>query len=159
MRKIWNRPDSAVWSLVTSDKKGTFNMNICSYVTAVSMEPKVMLVAIYKGTQTHANVRVGNLVRLQLLTEINAPLVRLLGQQSGKNIDKLARLNKRDLVAYADTMPYVRDCAGYIDAKVTKIITAGLDHDLVLIQATTQKSISDGRILTTTYLKEHKFTR
>lgn len=50
------------------------------------MTPKEMLVAVYQGTQTHANIFQNPTapVLLQLLTEPLAPVVRVCGQQSGK---------------------------------------------------------------------------
>ena len=159
MRKLWNRPDYPVWSLVTQGRDGGFNMNICSYVTAVSMQPKVMLIAVYLGTQSRDNLVKNGQVRLQLLTEVDAPLVRLLGQQSGKKVAKVARLEKRGLISYQAGWPYLKNAAGYLDLTVTEIITTGLDHDLVLGTVTTHQNLTDANVLTTTYLKANKFTR
>lgn len=159
MRKLWNRPDYPVWSLVTQDQAGTFNMNIVSYVTAVSMEPKVMLVAVYHGTKSRENLVVNGPVRLQLLTRGQASLVRLLGQQSGKNIPKLQRLEKRGLLSYFDEWPYLTDSAGYLDLVVTNVIPVGIDHDVALCTVRQHRNLADAPLLTTTYLKEHKFTR
>ena len=159
MRKLWNRPDYAVWSLVTKDSSGFFNMNICSYVTAVSMKPKVMMVAVYHGTKTRDNIAADQIVRLQLLAESQAPLIRLLGQQSGRKIAKLARLEKRGCLEYKDTIPYLTEAVGYLDLKVTSLLTVGLDHDLALCEVVSHYNLSDESILTTTYLKEYKFTR
>lgn len=159
MKKLWNRPDYGVWSLVTKDDNGTFNMNICSYVTPVSMKPKVLMVAVYHGTKTRENIAIGARVRLQLLAESQAPLVRLLGKQSGKKVSKLARLQKRDCVTYADMWPYLTDAVGYLDLKVVTLVTVGLDHDLALCRVTSHHNLSDEPILTTSYLKENRFTR
>jgi flavin reductase (DIM6/NTAB) family NADH-FMN oxidoreductase RutF len=96
MRRIWNRPADAVWSLSTQSVNGIGNMNICTYVTAVSLSPKLMLVAVYKNTQTLLNCSVGNKVLLQLLTQELAPVVRVCGQKSGKDIRKIDRLLYRE---------------------------------------------------------------
>jgi flavin reductase (DIM6/NTAB) family NADH-FMN oxidoreductase RutF len=95
MRKIWNRPEGAVWSLSTRSVSEVGNMNICTYVTVMSLKPKLMMVAVYKNTQTLKNIALGKTVVLQLLTEELAPVVRVCGRQSGKLIDKIARLQKR----------------------------------------------------------------
>lgn len=159
MRKIWNRPDTAIWSLVTKDSEGTFNMNICSYVSAVSMKPKVMLIAVYNNTKTHDNCLVGQSVRLQLLVESQALLIRLLGQQSGKSVNKLSRLEKRGLISVKHQCPYLKDSAGFIDLTITEIISANLDHDLVLGTVTAHTNLSTEPILTTTYLRDNGYTR
>lgn len=159
MRKLWNRPDYPVWSLVTKDSAGVFNMNICSYVSAVSLKPKVMMIAVYQGTKTRDNLLIGKAARLQLLAETQAPIIRLLGQQSGKSVSKLARLEKRGLIEYRDGWPYLVAATGYLDLVVTKIIEVGLDHDLALGTVTHHHNLSEAKLLTTTYLKDNKFIR
>jgi len=161
MRKLWNRPSLPVWSLVTKEASGKANMNICTYVTSVSMTPKEMLVAVYQGTQTHANIFQNPTapVLLQLLTEPLAPVVRVCGQQSGKKIDKMARLYKRYGIATHEDLPYFTDGAGVMLLAPTQLIEQVGDHDLLLGAVTWSKNLCDRPILTTTYLREHKFTR
>jgi flavin reductase (DIM6/NTAB) family NADH-FMN oxidoreductase RutF len=57
-----------------------------------------MMVAIYKGTKTLELVTASKHFVLQLLSESQYNLVKLLGQSSGFKIDKIARLNKRKLI-------------------------------------------------------------
>ena len=159
MRKLWNRPDYPVWSLVTLGPDSLFNMNICTYVTVFAMEPKSILVAVYTGTKSHRNITAGKKVRLQLLTERQAFLVRLLGRKSGNMINKITHLEKSALLSYTGTWPYLTHIAGYVDLQITKIITTGQDHDLVLGSIIAHKNLSEEPILTTTYLKDKHFTR
>ena len=41
MKRPWNIIDSPIYSLQSVDEEGKINMNICTYVTAVSMKPKI----------------------------------------------------------------------------------------------------------------------
>lgn len=159
MRKLWNRPDVAVWSLATSSKAGVPNMNICTYVTAVSLEPKLILVAVYKDTQTLENVRVGERVLLQLLTEALAPVVRVCGQQSGKTIDKIKRLAKRYELKENNGLYYFTKAAGYTELLVDQLIETSGDHYLLVGKVLTTKNSHDDKILTTTYLREQGYIR
>ena len=159
MRKIWNRPDVAVWSLATSAKAGVPNMNICTYVSAVSLEPKLMLVAVYKDTQTLANIRLGEQVILQLLTEPLAPVVRICGQQSGKQIDKIARLSKRYELTKSGDVYYFTKAAGYTELVVEQLIETSGDHCLLVGKVVRSKNLSDDPILTTTYLRDKGYIR
>ncbi|MFM2424147.1 MAG: hypothetical protein RLZZ70_538 [Candidatus Parcubacteria bacterium] len=161
MRKLWNRPNLPVWSLVTTDTTGTHNMNICTYVTSVSMEPKVQLVAVYNGTKTLENI-VADLnapVLLQLLTEELAPVVRICGQQSGKTIDKLTSLQKRYDISYHAGIPYFTKAAGVMMLQDQILTNCGGDHQLLTGLVTWSKNLNDMPILTTDYLKDNKFTR
>ena len=57
MKRPWNIIDSPIYSLQTVDEKGKINMNICTYVTAVSMKPKIYAIAIDYNTLTYKNVK------------------------------------------------------------------------------------------------------
>ena len=52
MKRPWNIINPAVYSLITYDEHDTLNMNICSYVSAVSLKPKLYLIAIDYSTKT-----------------------------------------------------------------------------------------------------------
>lgn len=159
MRRLWNRPDLAVWSLSTQAADGTPNLNICSYVMSTSLDPKLMTVAVYHGTKTRENIQNGETVLLQLLSEELAPVVRVCGQQSGHSVDKIKRLQKRYELMEQDGLYYFTKAAGFMLLEITDLYENGGDHTLVTGRVFTSKNLSDAPILTTTYLKEHKFTR
>jgi flavin reductase (DIM6/NTAB) family NADH-FMN oxidoreductase RutF len=159
MRRLWNRPDLAVWSLSTQDADGTPNLNICSYVMATSLDPKLMTVAVYHGTKTRENIKVGSTVLLQLLTAELAPVVRVCGQTSGHDVDKVERLSKRYELAEHKGLYYFMKSAGFMLLEVNDVHENGGDHSLVTGKVVTSKNLSTASILTTTYLKDHKFTR
>ena len=159
MRKLWNRPDDAVWSLSTLSPDGVPNMNICTYVTAVSLDPKLMLVAVYRETQTLKNVAVGETVLLQLLGEDLAPVVRICGQLSGTKIDKISRLKKRFELGEEGRLSYFQAAAGIMTLNVEQLIETSGDHYLLVGRVTKAKNLHDKPILTTTYLKANGYIR
>ena len=159
MRKIWNRPADAVWSLSTQSNSGVGNMNICTYVTAVSLKPKILMVAVYRNTQTLQNCAVGKVALLQLLTQDLAPVVRVCGQKSGKDIDKITRLKKRYELSQQNDLYYFTQCAGYMELSIEQIIDTQGDHVLLLGTVLTGKNLTDTDILTTDYLKENNYIR
>ena len=153
MRKIWNRPNQQVWSLSTVNESGVGNMNICTYVTSVSMEPKLMMIAVYHGTQTLKNLKLTNRVLLQLLSQDLAPVTKVCGHMSGSKIDKIKRLQKRFEIKTHNELPYFSLCAGYLELEVTHILEVGGDHDLVVCAVTNAKNLSNTPLLTTDYLR------
>lgn len=159
MRKLWNRPDDAVWSLCTKSKEGVSNMNICTYVTSISLKPKLMLVAVYKNTQTLKNVVVGKTVLLQLLGEDLAPVVRVCGQLSGKDIDKISRLKKRYELVQEGDLHYFKEAAGFMELQIEQLIETSGDHNLIVGKVTKSKNLNDKPILTSTYLKANGYIR
>ncbi len=159
MRKLWNRAEAAVWSLSTRSREGVPNMNICTYVTAISLEPKLIMVAVYKHTQTHENIIIGETVLLQLLSTELAPVVRICGRLSGKDVDKIARLKKRYELESEGDLWYLKDAAGFMELQVEQFIPTSGDHDLLVGRVSKAKNLQDRTILTTTYLKSNGYVR
>jgi flavin reductase (DIM6/NTAB) family NADH-FMN oxidoreductase RutF len=159
MRKLWNRPDDAVWSLSTVSSDGMPNMNICTYVSAVSLDPKLMMVAVYRDTQTLMNIVVGETVLLQLLGEDLAPVVRICGQLSGTKIDKISRLKKRFELGEEGNLSYLKTAAGIMTLQVEQLIETSGDHYLLIGKVIKAKNLHDKPILTTTYLKANGYIR
>lgn len=128
-------------------------MNICTYMTAVSMEPKLIMVAVYHGTKTHANIVETGRAVLQLLSEELAPVTRILGHMSGNKLNKIIRLEKRYDISYCNQIPYFEACAGYMELMLKQLLPVGGDHDLAIFSVTTSKNLHDKPILTTDYLR------
>ncbi|MBY0538209.1 flavin reductase family protein [Patescibacteria group bacterium] len=159
MRKIWNRPNQQVWSLSTIDADGVGNMNICTYVSAVSMEPKLLMVAVYHGTKTHSNLVVTKRAVLQLLSEELAPVTKVCGHLSGTKINKMNRLQKRYEVFTVHDIPVFARSAGYMELQLQKLITVGGDHDLAVCTVTSSKNLHDIPLLTTDHLRANGLLR
>lgn len=159
MRKLWNRNPLAMWSLSTINKHGETNMNICGYVTNISMEPRMMLVSMYHHTLTADNVKETKRGLLQLLTTEHVDIVHTLGKQSGRQIDKIEKTNKKHPVKYFKGLPFMTDTAGYMELKFVDFLEVGGDHVLGIAKVTSSKNFSDKPILTTDYLKEKGILR
>ena len=97
MQRPWNIPNLPVYSLATYNNDGV-NMNICTYVSAVSMDPKLYMVAVYENTLTLENITAGQMAVLQLLHKSQYALIRKLGQTSGKTYNKQEYLQKKSLL-------------------------------------------------------------
>ena len=153
MRKIWNRPNQAVWSLSTVDANGVGNMNICTYVTSVSMEPRLIMVALYHGTKTHANVLETKRALLQLLSEPLAPIIRICGHESGHVTNKIIRLQKKYEMETVQGLSFFTTAAGYLELALVKVVEIGGDHDLGIFSVIIHKNLHDVPLLTTDYLR------
>ena len=71
-------------------------MNLCTYVTAISLKPKRYVVGVFKDSCTYDRMRTSDKAVLQFLGKDNLPQCRLLGLKSGRRVDKTALLNKRN---------------------------------------------------------------
>ncbi len=157
MQRPWNIPDLAVYSLVTHDTGGKVNMNICTYVSAISMKPKLYAVAVYENTKTLENLQSSSSAVLQLLSAEQYKLVNHLGKKSGKNIEKSKWLAKNDLLENWLSYSILKGISAAISLQ--KIETKKLgDHHLFVFEVEKYKVFSD-EILTTKILSEKKIIR
>jgi len=156
MKRPWNRPDYAVWSLSTIDQKGKFNMNICTYVVPISMKPKQFCIAVYHGTKTHSNIKNSNMAILQLLGEHQSDVVRNLGKTSGFDKDKVATVNKKHPIITTQGLAIMSDSLAYCIIKFENIIDTGGDHDIIIGNVISYKNLNEGKVLTTKKLSELK---
>jgi flavin reductase (DIM6/NTAB) family NADH-FMN oxidoreductase RutF len=125
-KKPWNRVNAPVYSICSKGASG-FNMNICTYVTPVSMQPKRYMIGIYLGTQTLENAERSDELILQILADSQYRLVNQLGKLSGSKIDKIARLQKRKLLTTWKDFPVLKDAIACIRLRKLARWEAG-DH-------------------------------
>lgn len=155
-KKPWNRVNLPVYSV--SSLGNTPNMHICTYVSAVSMQPKRIMVALYHGTQTLENVEKDGQFVLQLLGEGQYNLVNLLGKQSGKKVDKIGRLMKRNLLEEFEGYPVLQEALAVMLLKVVNVMDAG-DHVMFLCDVAAYKNKNEGTALTTAVLNQKGIIR
>ena len=145
MRRPWNLVNSPVYSLATY-RDGQVNMNICTYVTAVSRKPKLYTIALEHGSQTLENIEQSDHAILQLLRAPHASLIRLLGKSSGKKINKGIKLEKKSCLTIWRDHLVLKDVAAYLFLEKQHCQTTG-DHDLYLFSVKHYSSLSDQDIL------------
>ncbi len=149
----WNRVNAPVYSICS--KGDAFNMNITTYVTPVSMQPKRYICGIYHGTQTIHNVQAETQFVLQLLNSSQYNLVNLLGRHTGRNTDKIGRLHKRALLTNWRGFPVLKDALALIELNIINRMEAG-DHVAFLCDVTGYKNLSGGTALTLQDLRDRK---
>ncbi|MFM7223229.1 MAG: flavin reductase [Bacteroidota bacterium] len=156
-KKPWNRTNQPVYSC-SSQSGSQFNMHILTYVTPISMSPKRYICGIYHGTKTHELVSSSSFFVLQLLQENQYSLVNLLGKQSGNKVDKLAKLEKRQLLTQWNNFPVLKDALALLLLKPISHIEAG-DHTAFLCDVVDYKNLNLGNVLTLDTLREHHLIR
>jgi flavin reductase (DIM6/NTAB) family NADH-FMN oxidoreductase RutF len=156
-KKPWNRVNLPVYS-ISSRFDNMYNMNICTYTSAVSMKPKQLMVAIYNDTKTLEIVNNSTTFILQLLAAKQYRMVDLLGKKSGKNIDKISRLEKRKLIAEWNGYKILKDALALIEFEVVNTMQAE-DHTLFLCTVIDYKNLNEGEALTLDNLREHRLIR
>jgi flavin reductase (DIM6/NTAB) family NADH-FMN oxidoreductase RutF len=156
MQKPWNMIDVPVYSLATYDVERV-NMNICTYVTAVSMKPKQYIVAVYQNTKSLENLKEGKTAVLQLLHRSQVRLVKTLGKTSGKTYDKDRYLRKYNHLEQWKGYDVLRNTSATLLLRQQWSRITG-DHTLFLFDVMAHRS-TDGDMLTLRHLREKKIIR
>lgn len=165
MQRPWNRVNLPVYSISSKDLEGNANMHIITYAQAVSMHPKQFICAIYYDTKTLELVEKNPHFVLQILCAEQYRLVDLLGKKSGNNINKIERLQKRNLITEWNGFYILKDALAVMEMKATPLsFTENLDskspdHKLFLCNVVGYKNLHDGTPLTTQILGEKKIIR
>ena len=156
-KKPWNRVNLPVYS-ISSKTADNCNMHIITYASQISMQPKRFICGIYHGTQTLINVEASGEFILQLLAATQFRLVDLLGKKSGKKIDKISRLHKRNELMHWNNFYVLKNCLAVMQLKVISSFEGG-DHKVFLCDVVTYKNLNDGDVLTLDTLREKKLIR
>ncbi len=141
MKRPWNIIDTPVYSLATYDGDSV-NMNICTYVTAVSMQPKLYAVAVYQNTKTLSNLHASSHAVLQLLHPDQISLVKRLGKRSGFDFNKEHWLQKNGWMNNWDGHKVLNGCAACILLQKNTSLVTG-DHELFIFEAIRFKTFSE----------------
>lgn len=157
MKRPWNRTDLPVYS-ISSKHKHEYNFNICTYVSGASMSPKRMTVAIYKGTKTLELAQKEKSIVLQLLSSKQINLIKILGFQTGFEVDKIAYLNKKGLVDEWKTFKILKEALAFLHLHQVKEIDAG-DHIVFLYDVVGFYNNLDAKELTLNELRMKKIIR
>ena len=143
---------------ISSKAGDKYNMNICTYVSAVSMQPKRMMVGVYENTKTLELLNNNPYYVLQILAADQYRLVDLLGKKSGNAIDKISRLEKRKLVTEWNGFKVLKNALAVMQLKIIDRIKGG-DHKVFLCDVVAYKNLNDGIALTLDDLRKHQLIR
>ncbi|MDA8956305.1 flavin reductase [Flavobacteriales bacterium] len=143
MKRPWNIVSPTVYSLVTYNSNNRLNMNICTYVSAISMQPKMYSIAIDYNTLSYQNLKKSSEpVILQLLSIENSKLVRKLGKSSGFKTNKEEYLAKKGLLANYKNRQILKNINGLVVLKKNKVIEDLGDHALFIFDVIGYKTFS-----------------
>ncbi len=146
VKRPWNIVDMPVYSLVTFHA-GQVNMNICTYVSAVSMKPKLFMVAVDYKTQTYENLETCDKAVLQILHKDHKSLVSLLGKRSGKNLNKHKKLEEKKMLTTWNGHQVLNGACGYLLLKLKERANVGGDHELFYFNVESSNTKNEEGIL------------
>jgi flavin reductase (DIM6/NTAB) family NADH-FMN oxidoreductase RutF len=154
-RRPWNDVSEVVYSISSCNQDGIPNMNIATYITPVTMKPKQYLIAVYRNTQTHANIfQKNNQFLLQALSTDSLPVVKIFGKKSGKTYDKVPAIVQATSHSW-EGIPYLDTAAFVLVCNPVNYFVIG-DHDVILVEIVRTIHHNRQDYLMTTHLYEKK---
>ena len=148
MKRPWNIVNPAIYSLVTYDEKDNLNMNICSYVSAVSLKPKIYSIAVDYSTKTYENLKLNSFVVLQLLSKSHLKIIRKLGKTSGYFFNKENYLRSKEILENWGEKTVLKDTCALLELKKMNEINIEGDHAMFTFSVSKYKTLSERGILT-----------
>ena len=156
MKRPWNIINLPIYSLVTYDEKDNLNMNICSYVSAVSLKPKLYSIAIDYTTKTYDNLKLNSFVVLQLLSKSHLKIIRKLGKTSGYLYNKEKYLRSKEMLEDWRRNIVLKDTCALIELKKINEINLEGDHAIFIFSVSKYTTLSEDGILTFKDLIDNK---
>ena len=156
MKRPWNIINPPIYSLVTYDETDNLNMNICSYVSAVSLKPKLYSIAIDYSTKTYENLKLNSSVVLQLLSKSQLKIIRKLGKTSGHLFNKEKYLKSKDMLDNWRKNIVLKNTCALIELKKNNEINIEGDHAIFTFSVLKYTTLSEDRILTFRDLIDNK---
>ena len=156
MKRPWNIINLPIYSLVTYDETDNLNMNICSYVSAVSLKPKLYSIAIDYSTKTYENLKLNSFVVLQLLSKSHLKIIRKLGKISGYLFNKEKYLRSKEMLEDWRRNIVLKDTCALIELKKINEINIEGDHAIFTFSVSKYTTLSEDGILTFRDLIENK---
>ncbi len=140
----------------TPDHDARRNVNIATWVMQTSMGGTHLVVALYQPDYTIELVRESGILNVNLLAQDQTGLIRKLGRQPGRVVDKFKNLPH---ALDARGCPYLTEAIGYAQCRVISQTPAG-DHDLFVCEVERQVVLNpDKLVMTNDFLKEKKLVR
>lgn len=139
MRRPWNAVDFPVYSLATKSDDMA-NMNICTYVSPISMQPKLYAIAIYENTKTLENAINSDKAVLQFLSHSQKKWVNLLGKKSGFKIDKISKIQQFDAIETWNGFDVLTNCFALLLLQKKSYSQQG-DHHLFIYEGIQTKNM------------------
>jgi flavin reductase (DIM6/NTAB) family NADH-FMN oxidoreductase RutF len=113
----------------TVDAKGAPDIISLAWVTPVSSNPPLVVIAVSPKRHSFANLKAHGEFVLNLPTAEHLHEVHVCGTQSGRNVDKFALTGLTAIPAQKVRPPLIAECITHLECTVVDVFVTG-DHEL-----------------------------
>ncbi len=146
MKRPWNIVDVPIYSLATY-AGGKVNMNICTYVNAISRKPKLYSIGIDPETTTYQLLSKSEVAILQILHQNHITLIKPLGKRKGMEFDKAAYLHKNQCLDTWQKHTVLKGACAYLLLRKESELEIGGDHRIFIFSTLKYSTKSEEEIL------------
>lgn len=145
-----------VHSITSATADGRKAANIATWVMQSAMGGRLLTVALYNVDLTIELVHESGLLNVNLLAQDQTRLIRKLGRQSGRTVDKFKNLP----FAFDERgVPFLTESVGYVACAVVDSVASG-DHTLFVCAVVKQVILNPGQVvMTNDFLKKKGLVR
>ncbi len=115
-------------------------MNICTYVSPISMKPKLYAIGIYENTKTLENAINSEQAVLQFLSDPHKKWVNLLGKKTGFTTDKINKIRQFDALETWNGFDILKNCFALLLLQKKSYSQQG-DHHLFIYEVIRMKNM------------------
>lgn len=115
---------------ITSAHGEDANAMVANWISQVSFEPRLIMLALQKTCYTHGLVAASGVFAVNLFLKQDVEAIKPFTKGRTKNPDKMKEASFAP--APETGCPVLEGAAGVLECKVVKIIDTGGDHDLVV---------------------------
>jgi flavin reductase (DIM6/NTAB) family NADH-FMN oxidoreductase RutF len=156
MKRLLKFKNYDVHSITTATTDGRMNANIATWVMQTALGGKMLAVALYQTDHTIELVRESGILTVNLLANDQTALIRKLGRQTGREVDKFKNLPH---ALDERGCPYLTQAVGYAQCRVVSSVPAG-DHDLFVCEVLKQVVLHPEKtVMTNDFLREKGLVR
>ncbi|HBO84703.1 MAG: flavin reductase [Deltaproteobacteria bacterium GWC2_42_11] len=114
--------------IITTKAKDKINGMTAAWVSKVSFDPPLVMVAVGLGRYSHELMKEGKVFAVNILDERQIDIGKHFGTKSGRKVDKFKGIEYETRVTGS---PILKDAIAYIDCKLVSTYPAG-DHTLFI---------------------------
>ncbi len=120
-------------TLLTAQYRGKKNVMAAGWVTPVSSNPPMVLVAVFPGRYTHDMIQKSGQFALNIPARPLAEKVKQAGERSGAELDKFLQIGLTPYEGKQVSAPLIAECIGHLECGVVDTTRSG-DHTLFIAE-------------------------
>ncbi len=114
--------------IITAQASGKKNGMTAAWVSQVSFNPPLIMVAIAPARFTHGLIKASGFFAINTLSEDQVELAKYFGTHSGKDVDKFSTI---PYIEAGSGSPVLKEAMAYVECKLVNAFEAG-DHTLFI---------------------------